>query len=125
MNLTREQIEDLSSGRELDSLIALEIFDCSFAGYVHEDEIYGKYWFLKKKGSETQYGLQAYSTNKYYAFDIVSHFVPDKVKYWSLDYVGDCIESKRWQSKFLGKYYYHGKTPEEAICKAALGSLLA
>ncbi|OKP81620.1 hypothetical protein A3842_11110 [Paenibacillus sp. P3E] len=98
MTLTREEIQGIKPGRELDALIAKEVFGWHYGPYHTE--------------------LRKYSTHIVAAWEVFVKF--------DLPSVGMYVDEddNEWFTCNIGTHRATGKTGPEAICKCALLAVL-
>jgi hypothetical protein len=120
MNLTREQIENMEAGREMDSEIAVLIFGKEVSRQLSAN---GKYHQEDVDGSN-RIELPHYSTDIAAAWQVVNKFLKDRIEV-QVHYLfeGECDNGIDWTC-LIGEAMAEAETAELAISRAALLSKL-
>lgn len=111
--MTREEIEAMEPGRELDRLIRIHLFGDIDESWVWK-EWWGEHWITDNKEVATWFELPKYSTDISAAWEVFMKFdTPSLKKNFDVD------DNDYYLCK-IGGIIVFGKTAPEAICKASL-----
>lgn len=120
--MTREEIEAMEPGRELDRLIRIHLFGDIDESWVWK-EWWGEHWITDNKEVATWFELPKYSTDISAAWEVITKM---KERNW---WIALNAEYKEWNAMFYWDphqqaYECGAETAPEAICKAALLAVL-